>query len=57
MLRKILNKRDDFLIITIYNNNCQKVDSKFKFKLLIIDVDDHESDECREHIIRKRRDF
>ena len=57
MLREIFNKRDDSLIVTVYDNDYQKIDLKFKFKLLIIDVDDYKNDEFREHIIRKRRDF
>ena len=55
MLRRIFNKRDDFLIVTVYNNDCQKINLKFKLELLIIDVDDYESDEFREYVIRKRR--
>ena len=51
MLRKIFNKRNDFLIVTIYNNDCQRINSKFKFKLLIINVDDYENDETREYVI------
>ena len=56
MLREIFNKRDDFLIIAIYNNDCQRINSKFKFKLLIIDIDDDKNDEFREHVIRERRE-
>ena len=55
MLRRVFNKRDDFLIVTIYDNDCQKVDLKFKLKLLIIDVDEYENDEFREYVIRECR--
>ena len=53
MLRKIFNKRDNFLIVIIYDNDCQKINSKFKLELLIIDIDDYKSDKFREHIIRE----
>ena len=51
ILRKIFNKRDDFLIVTIYDSDYQKINSKFKLKLLIIDIDDDENDKFHKYII------